>query len=44
MAEEQEYYQQGKRDREADPDFYRRLDERRTNLRRRLEMQMSGSS
>lgn len=44
VAEEQEYYQQGKRDREADPDFYRRLDERRTNLRRRLEMQMSGSS
>jgi hypothetical protein len=35
-VEDQEYYQQWKRDREADPDFYRRLYERRANMRRRL--------
>lgn len=35
-ADDQEYYQQRKRDREADPDFYRRLDERRADMRRRL--------
>ena len=37
-TEDQKYYQQRKQDREADPDFYRRLDERRANLRRRIDV------
>ena len=36
-AEDEEYYLQRERDREAYPKFYRRLDERRADLRRRLE-------
>ena len=43
-AEDQEYYQQRQRDREADPDFYRLLDERRANLRRRFGLQAAGGS
>lgn len=41
-AEDQEYYQQRKRDREADPDFYRSLDERRANLHRRRGIEIVG--
>ncbi|HET8909542.1 MAG TPA: DUF433 domain-containing protein [Ktedonobacterales bacterium] len=37
-TEDQEYYQQRERDREADPDFYRLLDQRRARLRKRLRV------
>ncbi len=35
-VEDQEYYRQREQDRKSDPDFYRRLDERRALLRQRL--------
>ncbi len=37
-ADDQEYYEQRVRDREADPDFYRLLDQRRARLRKRLRV------